>query len=178
MAAASCSRRAATSATFAKAASSAPRTRGSCAFPCATPGATSAGYRPARAQGEWPLTRLAQAALDGHAGGGPYEGTILEPYRGYRGTEVIGAWRWLREKEMVIAVEIDAAEAYAPLRHLEVAFGTLLGFFGAAMLAAISSSRRAVRLKLREARRVGPYSLERELGEGGISRVYLARHSH
>jgi serine/threonine-protein kinase len=137
-----------------------------------------AGFRPTRARGEWPLTRLAQAALDGHAAGGPYEGTILEPYRGYRGTEVIGAWRWLREKEMVIAVEIDAAEAYAPLRHLEVAFGTLLGFFGAAMLAAISSSLWAVRLKLREARRVGPYTLERELGEGGISRVYLARHSH
>jgi serine/threonine-protein kinase len=46
------------------------------------------------------------------------------------------------------------------------------------MLAAASSSLWAVRLKLREARRVGPYTLEREIGEGGISRVYLARHSH
>ena len=25
---------------------------------------------------------------------------------------------------------------------------------------------------------MGPYTLEREIGEGGISRVYLARHSH
>ena len=42
----------------------------------------------------------------------------------------------------------------------------------------MSSSVWAVRLKLREARRVGPYTLEREIGEGGISHVYLARHSH
>src|SRR5690606_37095399 len=56
--------------------------------------------------------------------------------------------------------------------------GTLLGFFAAAMLAAISSSLWAVRLKQREARRVGPYTLEREIGEGGISHVFLARHSH
>ena len=137
-----------------------------------------AGYRPAKPASEWPLTRLAQAALGAPATGGPFEGAILEPYRDYRGAEVIGAWRWLREKEVVIAVEIEAAEAYAPLKYLEIAFGTLLGFFAVALLAAISSSLWAVRLKLREARRVGPYTLEREIGEGGISHVYLARHSH
>jgi serine/threonine-protein kinase len=137
-----------------------------------------AGFRPATPESEWPLTRLAQAAIDAFAAGGPYEGAILEPYRDYRGAEVIGAWRWLREKEMVIAVEIEAAEAYAPLKYLEIAFGTLIGFFVAAFLAAVSSSLWAVRLKLREARRVGPYTLEREIGEGGISHVYLARHSH
>ena len=42
---------------------------------------------------------------------------------------------------MVIAVEIEATEAYAPLKYLEIAFGTLLGFFGAAMLAAIALVR-------------------------------------
>jgi serine/threonine-protein kinase len=137
-----------------------------------------AGYRPAAAPPEWPLTRLAQDALGALASGGANEGAILEPYRGYRGAEVIGAWRVLREKEMVIAVEIEAAEAYAPLKYLEIAFGTLLGFFAAALLAAVASSLWAMRLKLREARRVGPYTLEREIGEGGISHVYLARHSH
>ena len=79
---------------------------------------------------------------------------------------------------MALAVEIEAAEAYAPLKYLEIAFGILLGFFAAALLAAVSSSLWAVRLKLREARRIGPYTLEREIGEGGISHVYLARHSH
>ncbi|MBL0143352.1 MAG: serine/threonine protein kinase [Betaproteobacteria bacterium] len=136
-----------------------------------------AGFRPSMPSTEWPLTRLAEAAIGAPAAGGPYEGSVIEPYRDYRGAEVIGAWRWLPEKEMAIAVEIEAAEAYAPLKYLEIAFGTLLGFFVAALLAAISSSVWAVRLKLREARRVGPYTLEREIGEGGISHVYLARHS-
>ncbi len=137
-----------------------------------------AGFRPARPVAEWPLTRLAEAALESLAAGAPDGGVLLEPYRGYRGTDVIGAWRVVREKEMAVAVEIDAAEAYAPLKYLEIAFGILLGVLAAAVLAATFSSLWAVRLKLREARRVGPYTLERELGEGGISRVYLARHSH
>jgi serine/threonine-protein kinase len=136
-----------------------------------------AGFRPATPSAEWPLTKLADAALGAMAAGGPYEGAILEPYRDYRGAEVIGAWRVLPEKEMVIAVEIEATEAYAPLKYLEIAFGTLLGFLAAALLAAVSSSLWAVRLKLREARRIGPYTIEREIGEGGISHVYLARHS-
>jgi serine/threonine-protein kinase len=137
-----------------------------------------AGYRPAAPERDWPLTRLAQAALDAQAAGGPFEGVILEPYRDYRGVQVIGAWRWLRDKEMAIAVEIEASEAYAPLKYLEIAYGTLLGFFAAALVAAVASSAWAMRLKLREARRIGPYTLEREIGEGGISHVYLARHSH
>ena len=137
-----------------------------------------AGFRPARPPAEWPLTALAAAALQAPATGGPFEGAILEPYRSYRGAEVIGAWRWLREKEVVIAVEIEEAEAYAPLKYVEIAFTTLLAFFAVALAAAMSSSVWAVRLKLREARRVGPYTLEREIGEGGISHVYLARHSH
>jgi tRNA A-37 threonylcarbamoyl transferase component Bud32 len=136
-----------------------------------------AGFRPVTPDADWPLTTLANTAIAAKAAGGPFEGVILEPYRDYRGAAVIGAWRWLREKEMVIAVEIEAGEAYAPLKYLEIAFGTLLGFFAAAMLAAISSSLWAVRLKQREARRVGPYTLEREIGEGGISHVFLARHS-
>jgi serine/threonine-protein kinase len=91
---------------------------------------------------------------------------------------VIGAWHWISEKEMAIAVEIEATEAYAPLKDLETAFGVLFAFVLVSILATLVSSVWAVRLSLREARRVGQYTLEREIGEGGISRVYLARHSH
>lgn len=156
-----------------------PDDSGILAIPVRDPGGDIlAGFRPTAPLADWPLTRLANEALGALAAGSPNEGAILEPYRDYRGAEVIGAWRLLREKELVIAVEIEAGEAYAPLKYLEVAFGTLLGFFAAALLAAVASSLWAVRLKLREARRVGPYTLEREIGEGGISHVYLARHSH
>ncbi len=127
--------------------------------------------------GPRPLTRLAAEVVELAAAGAAREGAILDPYRNYRGTEVIGAWRWLPGKAMAVVVEIDAAEAYAPLRHLEKAFGLLMGVLAAAVLAALASGLWAMRLRQREARRVGQYTLERELGEGGISHVYLARHS-
>jgi serine/threonine-protein kinase len=135
-----------------------------------------AGFVPAGGE-DRPRTRLASEAIDLAQSGGAREGAILDPYRNYRGAEVIGAWRWLPAKEMAVVVEIDAAEAYAPLRYLETAFGLLMGFMAAAVLAALASGLWAMRLKQREARRVGQYTLEREIGEGGISHVYLAHHS-
>jgi serine/threonine-protein kinase len=139
-----------------------------------------AGFRPTNSWREWPLTRLAAEVIAAResGGNGAIDGIILEPYRNYRGTEVIGAWHWIAEKEMAMAVEIEATEAYAPLKHLELAFSVLFAFVLVAILAALASSLWAMRLSLREARRVGQYTLEREIGEGGISRVYLARHSH
>ena len=149
------------------------------AVPVRDPGADLvAGQSPAIAAPDRPLTRLAREALDARAAGGAREGTILDPYRNYRGADVIGAFRWLPDKDMAIVAEIEATEAYAPLHYLEIAFGILLGILAAAVLAAVASAAWAMRLKQREARRLGQYTLERELGEGGISRVYLARHSH
>jgi len=137
-----------------------------------------AGYSPPAGVASRPRTRLAAEAIERAATGGEREGAILDPYRNYRGAEVIGAWRWLPGKNMAVVVEIDAAEAYAPLRYLEKAFGLMMGFMAAAVIAALASGLWALRLKRREARRVGQYTLEREIGEGGICRVYLARHSH
>ena len=109
---------------------------------------------------------------------GEEPGALLDPYLNYRGAEVIGAWRWLPEKEMAVAVEIEAEEAYAPLQYVQIAFGGLFAFLLVSLTAAAASSVWAFRLRLREARRVGQYIIEREIGEGGMSRVYLARHAH
>ena len=119
-------------------------------------------------------TEIARVALDRGQGS---EGVILEPYRNYRGAEVIGAWRWLPEARMAVAVEVDAAEAYGALRYLQRAFEALFVLVLVSMTAAASTSLWAVRVRMREARRLGEYEIEREIGEGGMSRVYLARHA-
>jgi eukaryotic-like serine/threonine-protein kinase len=118
-------------------------------------------------------TALAAAAL-AHAES--TQGLLLEPYRNYRGAEVIGAWRWLPEERIAVAVEVDASEAYGALDYLQLAFGVLFTLVLLTMTAAASTSLWAVRVGMREARRVGPYEIEREIGEGGMSRVYRARH--
>lgn len=103
---------------------------------------------------------------------------MLEPYRNYRGAEVIGAWRWLPDARMAVAVEVEAAEAYGPLKYLQTAFEVLFALVLVSMTAAASTSLWAVRVRMREAKRLGQYRIEREIGEGGMSHVYLARHSH
>lgn len=136
-----------------------------------------AGFRPATPAADWPFTELARRAIEGLQKEGVTSGMLLDPYRNYRGTEVIGAWQWLPQKELAIAVEIDAKEAYAPLEELRRALELVLGFITVAVLLAVATSLWAIAQRLREARRVGQYELVREIGEGGMSNVYLARHA-
>lgn len=122
------------------------------------------------------LTILSQRAVADRANGG--EGVVLQPYPNYLGRDVIGAWRWLRDYDIGVAIEIEASEAYAPLTYLQIGFGVVLllifavwlsGFLSPSVLAAIL--RRDGRV-----RQMGPYRLLRQIGEGAISNVYLAQH--
>jgi serine/threonine-protein kinase len=105
------------------------------------------------------------------------QGVRLAPYAGYHGGEVIGAWRWLAEYDFGVAVEMSAAEAYAPLRYLNIAFGAVFGALVIAVFAALASALSVLRLR-RElgGRRIGPYRLTRRIGEGGAAAIYLAEH--
>ncbi|HJS76198.1 MAG TPA: serine/threonine protein kinase [Burkholderiales bacterium] len=106
------------------------------------------------------------------------EGMVLEPYASYHGGDVIGAWRWVPQYDFGVAVEISAAEAYAPLRYLHIAFGVVFGALVIAVLAAAASALSVVRLRseLGGSRKLGAYVLKKRIGEGGMATVYLARH--
>lgn len=132
---------------------------------------------------EWPFTRaVAQALAVGAAGaqrGTPAQGVLLDPYRNYRGAEVIGAWRWLPEERIGIVAEIGLDEAYAPLRYVRVTLAAVMVLLVLTAGWAAWSTLALARLtaKPTAGRRIGAYRLERELAEGGTSTVHLARHA-
>lgn len=129
---------------------------------------------------EQPLTRLVAIAVAAQKRTAPTEqrGVLLEPYRNYRGAEVIGAWRWLPEYQFAIAVEIEEAEAYAPLKTLERAFAIVLGLSVAASVGVLISVLSAIRERRRfgTVRKLGRYTLLEHIGEGGMASIYRGRH--
>ncbi|BAU49438.1 serine/threonine protein kinase [Sulfurifustis variabilis] len=122
------------------------------------------------------LTALASAAVSSRRAGADLQaGTLLDPYRNHAGERVIGAWRWLPEYDMGIAVEMNEEEAYAPLRYLDIGLAAVLVIVFA-VLGGLFLPRDALMRLLRGAPQVGPYRLLDKIGEGAISDVYLARH--
>jgi serine/threonine-protein kinase len=106
------------------------------------------------------------------------EGMVLEPFVNVRGEEVIAVWRSLPEYGVGLAIKLSAAEAYAPLRYLRIAFGVVFGALVFAAAAALASALKMLQLEseLGGGRRLGAYVLGRRIGEGGMANVYLARH--
>ncbi len=128
-----------------------------------------------------PLTQLATAALGGRkaADASAQRGVMLDPYMSYHGSNVVGVWRWLPELDVAVAFEIDADEAYAPLRFLKIAYAAVLVALVVAVIAALGAGVLAAGLKRRfgGGNKAGAYVIEREIGAGGMASVYLARHA-
>jgi len=101
------------------------------------------------------------------------------PYRNYRGTEVIGVWRWLPAYDMGVIAEITAAEAFAALRYFWISAVVIGAFIALSLGAALMSATSLARLQRQFGRlqRLGAYTLERQISEGGMATIYLARHA-
>jgi tRNA A-37 threonylcarbamoyl transferase component Bud32 len=142
------------------------------------PGANLAGgARPAVGRFQQPLTTLVRSAIAGHTD------INADSYLNYRGVPVVGAWTWLPDYGMGIGIEQDAGEAYASLIRLRWVFGivfALLLLAGAGDIAAsflIAAQQKKLRQAVRESKRLGHYTLDEKLGEGGMGEVFRGSHA-
>ncbi len=127
-----------------------------------------------------PLTRAAALAVAARNNTGLGEqGAVATPYRSYRGTEVIGVWRWLRAYDMGVIAEVSAVEAFAALRYFWISAIVIGVFIALSLGAALTSTTALARLQRQFGRlqRLGAYTLERKISEGGMATIYLARHA-
>jgi len=136
-------------------------------------GDLTAGYRADSPRSSWPLTRMAALATAGH------DGCDMTGYRNYLGVRVLGAWRWLPEYDFGVTTEMAVQDAYAPLRYVRWAFGGLLGLLVllTGTVLATSFAYLSLQGQVGESSQLGEYTLKELIGQGGMGKVYKARHA-
>lgn len=135
------------------------------------------GFRPGKRRGELPYTDAAQAAINGTTG------VSLAGGRDYRGVRNVAAWTWLPKYEVGIVTKIDYEEAFRPLAILQRVFFSLFALLILAAIAIfiftliVTRLQREAQKSAIEARQLGQYRLEEQIGAGGMGIVYRAHHA-
>lgn len=135
------------------------------------------GARPDVLREDQPLTHTVRSAVQNGAG------CDVDGYNDYRGVPVVGAWTWLDDYDFGVATEVDVAEAYKAfyiLRRFALANFGLLVVASLGMLVAsrvIAGQQTKLRQAAIDSRRLGQYTLEQKLGEGGMGEVYRGHHA-
>lgn len=127
---------------------------------------------PASGAAAGPTPLLAQVEAARNVAAADMTGDVMAPYPNYAGREVVGAWRWLPRRGIGLVLEVDAAEAFGPVRHLH----WMAWQAGILALLALAAGLWLGRLERRAGRRIGPYRVLGPLGEGAVSNIYLAEH--
>ena len=105
---------------------------------------------------------------------------VLDPYRDFRGIEVVGAWLWLEDLGFGLIAELDAQDAYAPVRYFD---GSLLLFYLILLLLFVMIFRLNTQFyvfgqKVNQLALMGQYELLEQIGEGGFGQVFMGRHQN
>lgn len=124
------------------------------------------------------IVRLALAS--GLDTGVDRHGLLLDPYVDLNGEEVVGAWRWIAALELGIVAERPYDRFSQPIRWIDGTFCALilLAAIGYLMLADIDVGALRSTFRRPDLKTCGPYQIERQIGEGAMSNVYLAQHVH
>ena len=106
----------------------------------------------------------------------------MDAYRDYRGVPSVGAWTWLPKYKIGLITEVDMAEAFRPLTILAPRFMPC-GLLGVSSVAIFVFTLVVHRLQHQaqkaavEAKQLGQYRLETQVGAGAMGVVYKGHHA-